>query len=71
MLELTGEHDLEDGARTQWDVIPEVQVTLSARQHVRAALGFRIPVTETADRPRQVMLYALWDWFDGGLREGW
>jgi mono/diheme cytochrome c family protein len=71
MLELTGERDLEDGARTQWDVIPELQVTLSARQHVRAALGFRIPVTETADRPRQVMLYALWDWFDGGLREGW
>jgi mono/diheme cytochrome c family protein len=71
MLELTGERDLEDRARTQWDVIPEVQVTLSARQHVRAALGFRIPVTETADRPRQVMLYALWDWFDGGLREGW
>jgi mono/diheme cytochrome c family protein len=71
MLELTGERDLEDGARTQWDIIPEVQATLSARQHVRAALGFRIPVTETADRPRQVMLYALWDWFDGGLREGW
>lgn len=71
MLELTGERDLEDGARTQWDVIPEFQVTLNARQHVRANLGFRVPVTEKADRPRQVMLYLLWDWFDGGLREGW
>ena len=71
MLELTGERDLENGARTQWDVIPELQVTLSTRQHVRADLGFRIPVTETADRPRQVMLYVLWDWFDGGLLEGW
>jgi hypothetical protein len=71
MLELTGERDLEDGARTAWDVIPELQVTLSARQHVRADLGFRIPVTQTADRPRQVMLYVLWDWLDGGLREGW
>jgi mono/diheme cytochrome c family protein len=71
MLELTGERDLEDGARTQWDVIPELQVTLNARQHVRAALGFRMPVTETADRPRQVMVYFLWDWLDGGLRDGW
>lgn len=71
MLELTGQRDLEGSARTQWDVIPELQVTLSARQHVRADLGFRIPVTETADRPRQVMLYVLWDWFDGGLLEGW
>jgi mono/diheme cytochrome c family protein len=71
MLELTGERDLQDGARTQWDVIPELQVTFSARQHVRADLGFRIPVTETVDRPRQVMLYVLWDWFDGGLQEGW
>jgi mono/diheme cytochrome c family protein len=71
MLELTGERDLEGGTRTRWDVIPELQVTLNARQHVRADLGFRIPVTETADRPRQVMLYVLWDWFDGGLLEGW
>jgi len=71
MLELTGERDLEDNARTKWDLIPEMQVTLSARQHVRAALGFRIPVTETADRPRQVMLYVLWDWLDGRLTDGW
>jgi mono/diheme cytochrome c family protein len=71
MLELTGDRDLEDGARTQWDVIPELQVTLNDRQHVRADLGFRIPVSEKADRPRQVMLYFLWDWFDGGLFEGW
>ena len=71
MLELTGERDLEDGARTRWDLIPELQLTLNTRQHVRADLGFRIPVTETAGRPRQVMLYVLWDWFDGGLREGW
>jgi hypothetical protein len=71
MLEITGERDLEDRARTQWDVIPELQVTLSDRQHVRASLGFRIPFTQTADRPRQIMLYVLWDWLDGGLREGW
>jgi len=36
-----------------------------------SALGYRLPVTEKADRPRQVMLYALWDFADGGLLEGW
>jgi len=71
MIELVGARDLEDGARTAWDVIPELQLTLSARQHVRGALGYRLPVTEKADRPRQVMLYALWDFADGGLLEGW
>ena len=71
MFELAGQRDLERGARTQWDVIPELQVTLSARQHVRADLGYLIPVSDTAGRPRQIMLYVLWDWFDGGLFEGW
>ncbi len=71
MIELTGERDLEDGARTQWDVIPELQVTLNERQHIRADLGVRLPVTEKEGRPRQLMLYFLWDWADGGLREGW
>ena len=71
MLELVGQRDLEDGARTEWDVLPEIQVTLSARQHVRADLGYRLPVSEKGDRPRQVMLYVLWDWADGGLFDGW
>jgi mono/diheme cytochrome c family protein len=71
MLELVGARDLKDGARTQWDVIPELQVTLNDRQHVRADLGFRIPVSEKEARPRQIMLYFLWDWFDGGLFDGW
>ncbi len=71
MLELVGDRDLKDGARTRWDLIPELQVTLNERQHIRADLGFRIPVSEKEGRPRQVMLYFLWDWFDGGLFEGW
>ena len=71
MLEFVGERDLDRSTGTRWDVIPELQVTLSTRQHVRAALGYRIPVSTIEDRPRQVMLYVLWDWFDGGLFEGW
>lgn len=71
MVEVLAKRDLGRGAVTDWDVLPELQVTLSRRQHVRAAVGLRLPVNDTASRPKQVMAYVLWDWFDGGLLEGW
>jgi len=71
MLEILAKRDLGAGAVTDWDVLPEFQVTLNRRQHVRAALGLRLPVNDTAGRPKQVVAYVLWDWFDGGLLEGW
>ena len=71
MLELSGNRVLVPGAVTDWDVIPEFQVTLSRRQHVRLALGYLVPLNNTGDRPQQVLAYVLWDWFDGALREGW
>jgi hypothetical protein len=33
--------------------------------------GVRTPVTDTAERDTKVIVYLLWDWFDGGLTEGW
>ncbi|PWT99415.1 MAG: cytochrome c, class I [Terriglobia bacterium] len=71
MAEVVAERDLITGAATNWDVIPEFQVTLSKRQHVRGSVGVRIPFTNTADRSIQVVFYVLWDWFDGKLLEGW
>jgi hypothetical protein len=71
MLEVVANRDLTRGAVTDFDVVPEFQVTLNRRQHVRAALGYLVPVNDTAGRPRQIELYVLWDWFDGGLLEGW
>ncbi len=71
MVEFLADRDFETGARTNWDVLPQLQVTLSTRQHIMANFGVRIPATNTAGRPVQLMLYLLWDWFDGGLREGW
>jgi mono/diheme cytochrome c family protein len=71
ILELLAKRDLGAGAVTDWDVLPEFQVTLNRRQHVRAAVGFRLPINDTANRPKQVIAYILWDWFDGGLLEGW
>jgi mono/diheme cytochrome c family protein len=71
MLELLGERDLVSGAGTHWAALPEFQVTLNRRQHVRAALGYRVPLNDTAERAREVIFYFMWDWFDGGLTEGW
>jgi hypothetical protein len=70
MLELLGARDLRSGATVQWDVVPQLQVTLSRRQHIMANLGVRLPLTER-DRQSYAVLYLLWDWFDGGLLEGW
>ena len=71
MVEFLAHRNLQDGAKTDWDVMPEMQVTLSKRQHVRFNAGLRIPATNTAGRDMQVMFYVLWDWQDGKLLEGW
>jgi mono/diheme cytochrome c family protein len=71
MVELVASRDLVDGAKTDWDVVPQMQVTISRRQHVRANLGFSQPFTNTKGRQSQVMFYVLWDWSDGKLTEGW
>lgn len=71
MVEFVGSRDLEDGAKADWDVIPEMQVTLSPRQHIRANIGVRTPFTDTAGRSPQLSFYILWDWADGKFWEGW
>jgi mono/diheme cytochrome c family protein len=71
MVEFVAARDLATGASTNWDVVPEMQVTISRRQHVRVNVGYSKPVTNTAGRPGQVVFYVLWDWFDGKLNKGW
>jgi mono/diheme cytochrome c family protein len=71
MLEILGSRDLVNQARTDWDIVPEMQVTLSKRQHVRGAIGVRTPLNNTADRSPAVMFYVLWDWQEGSLFKGW
>ena len=71
MIELLGTRPLGDGARAEWDVLPQMQISLSTRQHVVVNAGVRIPVTERAIRSPSLVLYLLWDWFDGGLLDGW
>ena len=71
MVELLADRELAPGAKTNWDFVPQLQVTLSKRQHIRANVGVRLPANDFGSRPVQVMFYLLWDWFDGGLRAGW
>lgn len=54
-----------------WDVVPQVQLTLSKLQHVMVAAGVRLPLTQRQARRAQGLVYLLWDWFDGGLFEFW
>jgi hypothetical protein len=56
---------------SEWDVVPQVQVTLSKLQHVMVAAGVRLPLTQREERPAQALVYLLWDWFDGGFLEFW
>jgi cytochrome c553 len=71
MFEFIANRDLVIAAKTDWDVLPEIQVTISKRQHVRGDIGLRIPATNTVGRQKQLMFYLLWDWQDGKLTEGW
>lgn len=71
MVEALADRDLETGAKTNWDIVPEMQFSLSRRQHILANVGVRRPVNNTFGRTTQLVFYVLWDWFDGGLREGW
>jgi hypothetical protein len=71
MLEILGARELENGADTAWDVVPQFQVTLNTRQHVMASAGLRVPITNRDTRTTELVFYLLWDWYDGGVLEGW
>jgi hypothetical protein len=71
MLEVLAVKALGAGAQIAWDVVPQTQVTLNARQHVRLAAGVRLPVTDADTRKTSVIVYLLWDWYEGGFFQGW
>lgn len=70
MVEILGSRELESGAVNHWDIAPQVQVTLNTRQNIMLNVGVRIPADDPS-RDSRLMVYLLWDWFDGGLLEGW
>jgi mono/diheme cytochrome c family protein len=71
MVEVLAAKPLVGGADIEWDLVPQLQITLSKRQHIQAGAGFQVPVSERSSRTGSFVFYLLWDWFDGGIREGW
>jgi len=71
MVELVAARALEAGEATHWDLVPQVQITLNTRQHIMFNVGVRTPINAREGRSTQLIFYFLWDWFDGGLRDGW
>lgn len=71
MVEILASRAMRAGASSEWDVLPQMQVSLSTRQHVLLNTGVRIPVTERSARRASVLVYVLWDWFDGSFFSGW
>ena len=55
----------------EWDVVPQLQVSLSKIQHVVVAGGVRMPVNARDERGTAVVTYLLWDWFDGPFTSFW
>ena len=71
MVEMLATRDYKTGAQTDWDLMPEMQVTVSRRQHIRAAAGYRKPMTDVSGRAPQIDFYVLWDWAEGHFWNGW
>lgn len=71
MMELLAVRELEDGAPIEWDLVPQMQVTLNTRQHIMLNGGVQFPLNERQGRGRRFIVYLLWDWWDGGFFDGW
>jgi Cytochrome C oxidase, cbb3-type, subunit III len=71
MVEVLGAHEHAPAEPVLWDLVPQMQVSLSRRQHVLVNAGIRTPVNHRESRGTALVVYLLWDWFDGSLFTGW
>jgi hypothetical protein len=71
MVEGVAFRELASGATTSLDVVPQIQISISRRQHILGSVGASIPALNREGRSTAAMAYLLWDWFDGGLTQGW
>jgi hypothetical protein len=71
ILEFVAARELVADAKSEWDVVPQMQVSLSKRRHILVSGGVQIPMSEREGRHPQVLTYFLWDWYEGGLFDGW
>jgi len=63
--------ELTTRGETTWDLVPQLQVSLSRRQHIMVSAGVRVPINGRNERGSTFLSYLLWDWFDGGFFDGW
>jgi mono/diheme cytochrome c family protein len=71
MIEIIAAKELDHETATDWDLVPQMQVSLSKRGHILINGGVQIPVNAREGRHPQVLTYVLWDWYEGGLFDGW
>jgi hypothetical protein len=64
-------HNSASPSPRNFDWIPQMQVTLSRRQHILGSVGYRMPLLNKNLRNRSLVAYIIWDWFDGPLLGGW
>jgi hypothetical protein len=64
MIEVLGTRELGDNHPMKWDIVPQLQVSLSRRQHILVNAGVRLPVSDTGGatpkeirRPDDVQIY--------------
>ncbi len=71
MVEILATRELTSGGEVNLDIVPQIQITLNKRQHIMFNIGVRTALNNRSRDNTQIMLYLLWDWFDGTLFEGW
>ena len=71
IVEFVAARELVSGSGSEWDVVPQMQVSLSKRRHILVSGGVQIPMNARDDRHPTVLTYFLWDWYEGGLFDGW
>jgi mono/diheme cytochrome c family protein len=72
MLEVLGARELRaSDAAVIWDLVPQIQVTVNRRKHIRVNAGALVPVNRTEGRHVQLGTYLLWDWYEGSPLKGW
>ncbi len=72
MVEVLGTAEFADEETEYvWDLLPQMQVTLNKRQHIMLNVGVLLPLTDAGTRQTKLLVYLLWDWFDGGFFDGW
>jgi mono/diheme cytochrome c family protein len=70
IVEILSSREFEFGESASLALLPQMQVTLSRRQHVKFDGGLRIPLNRRGPNAA-VMMSLRWDWFEGGLFSGW